>query len=410
MNKIRKFIALSLFVIMLFGVAPINALAADVDITDDFECPNFLAFVRQIVSKPAPARIFRSDVEEIEFFTLFQVSNAAGIEHFTALREIGVWNSPLTSLDLSNNSALMSVDISDSPLTSLNVSRNTELVQLIARNTQLTSLDLSNNNALMVLNVDGSRLTSLDVSNNTALDFLVASNNQLTSLNVSNNPNLGLLAVSGNRMTSPDDVTGWRSLFNEPTYEYGAFVFFPQQGQTGQQQEPTLPNLAAASAWAHDDIARAIELRLVPQNLQSAFTQPITRAEFAALAVALYEAVTGEEIIGRMEFNDTADINVQKMGYLGVVTGVGGGNFAPNQSLTREQAAVMLARLSSAISQPLPQANPTFADNANISAWAFEAVGQMQASGIMGGVGGNNFSPSGAYTREQSIVTILRLI
>jgi len=52
---------------------------------------------------------------------------------------------------------------------------------------------------------------------------------------------------------------------------------------------------------------------------------------------------------------------------------------------------------------------PTFADNEEISSWAFEAVGQMQASGIMGGIGNNMFSPSGEYTREQSVVTIMRL-
>ena len=33
----------------------------------------------------------------------------------------------------------------------------------------------------------------------------------------------------------------------------------------------------------------------------------------------------------------------------------------------------------------------------------------MQASGIMGGVGNNQFNPQGSYTREQSIVTIMRM-
>ena len=65
------------------------------------------------------------------------------------------------------------------------------------------------------------------------------------------------------------------------------------------------------------------------------------------------------------------------MGYLGVVTDVGDGNFAPNQHLTHEQAAVMLARLANVIEQPLPPSAPTFADNNQISSWAIEAVGQM---------------------------------
>ena len=69
----------------------------------------------------------------------------------------------------------------------------------------------------------------------------------------------------------------------------------------------------------------------------------------------------------------------------------------------------MLARLAYAIGQPLPTSAPTFADNNNISSWAIDSVGQIQAAGIMGGVGNNNFAPNGKYTREQSIITMLRL-
>ena len=172
---------------------------------------------------------------------------------------------------------------------------------------------------------------------------------------------------------------------------------------------PTPEGVVGPSSWAVPYVTRAIDLGLVPQNLQSNYTQAITRAEFAALAVYLYETATGSEIMGRTEFNDTTDENVEKMGYLRVVTGVGDGNFAPNQTLTREQAATMLSRLATAIGTALPQAAPDFADNANIASWAFDAVGQMQATGIMGGLPDGRFDPHGAYTREQSIITVLRL-
>jgi|GEM_PF-418207 len=170
------------------------------------------------------------------------------------------------------------------------------------------------------------------------------------------------------------------------------------------------PNLDTASTWAHEGINNAVAFGIVPHSLQNYYTSNATRAEFAALAVALYETVIGMEITGRMDFNDTSDINVRKVGYLGVVEGVGGGNFAPDNTLTREQAAVMLARLANVMGQPIPPSAPTFADNAQISSWAVDAVGQMQAAGIMGGTGNNQFTPRGDYTREQSIVTMLRLL
>jgi S-layer homology domain. len=97
------------------------------------------------------------------------------------------------------------------------------------------------------------------------------------------------------------------------------------------------------------------------------------------------------------------------MATLGAVIGVGEGNFAPDQKLTREQTATMLARLTSAMGKPLTAQAASFADSAAISSWAAEAVGQMQATGIMSGVGDNKFAPADDYTCEQSILTMMRL-
>jgi hypothetical protein len=102
-------------------------------------------------------------------------------------------------------------------------------------------------------------------------------------------------------------------------------------------------------------------------------------------------------------------VNVEKMAAVGVVSGIGDDLFAPNNELTREQAATMLARLSDAIGRPLEKKAASFADNAAISTWAIENVGQVQAANIMGGVGENTFAPKSPYTREQSILTMMRL-
>lgn len=177
----------------------------------------------------------------------------------------------------------------------------------------------------------------------------------------------------------------------------------------GSGTTPTDPGTDAPSSWAAEQVSQAISAGIVPDSLQSQYTQPTTRAQFCALAVELYEAVKGAEITQRTTFTDTTDVNVQKMGALGIVTGVGGGKFNPDGTLTREQAATMLSRLAEAVGKPLPAQAPTFADNASVSSWAFDAVGQMQASGIMGGVGSNTFAPQNSYSREQSIITMLRL-
>ena len=165
----------------------------------------------------------------------------------------------------------------------------------------------------------------------------------------------------------------------------------------------------APSSWAIDQVAEAVRLYLVPYNLQSNYTQTATRKEFCALAVKLYEKVTGEEITERATFSDTTDINVQMMAGIGVINGVGNGKFDPDGTLTREQAATILVRLADAMGKPLPEGTASFADNSSIASWAIDAVGRAKAGGIMDGTGNNTFSPQGAYTREQSILTVMRL-
>jgi len=193
---------------------------------------------------------------------------------------------------------------------------------------------------------------------------------------------LSPIALTASSLTPPADVSKWSPW-------------------TGWEDDP--------STWAIEQVAEAIQEQLVPNILQREYVRPITRAEFATLAVYLYERVKDREITERMDFNDTTNVNVRKMGALGVVTGVGDGHFDPHGRLTREQAAVMLARLAEVMGNPLTESDVAFADNAKISYWAADAVGQVQNAGIMSGTGNNMFSPRGEYTREQSIVTILRL-
>lgn len=200
--------------------------------------------------------------------------------------------------------------------------------------------------------------------------------------------------------------------YTGPGVVYDAATGTIHQEGTAQTPDPEPDPQPAGdqpSSWAAPQVNEAIAAGIVPDALQSGYTRPATRAEFCALAVELYEAVTGTEITQRATFTDTDDLNVQKMAGLGVVNGVGDGTFDPDGTLTREQAATMLVRLAEAMGHPLPEGTASFADHASIASWAVDAVGRAQAAGLMGGVGDNTFSPQGSYTVEQSILTALRL-
>jgi len=164
------------------------------------------------------------------------------------------------------------------------------------------------------------------------------------------------------------------------------------------------------SSWAEEHILVELDRGYVPVTLQYDYTKPITRAEFCALAVNLYEAVMQSDIEGRKEFTDTDDVYVEKAAYIGLVKGVGDNKFDPESQLTREMAAVLLANLADAIGYPLPQHTTTFDDADTASDWAIDAIGSVQIAEIMHGTGDNMFSPKAPFTREQSIITVGRLI
>ena len=162
------------------------------------------------------------------------------------------------------------------------------------------------------------------------------------------------------------------------------------------------------SDWAKTEIDAAVAAGIIPEHFLKNYTMPTTRADYCALATALYEMIKGE-IKELKSFVDTNDINVSKMAAIGVVNGVGNDRFDPDAKLTREQAATVLSRLASTLGKPFASTNPNFGDKAAISAYAIEAVGQVQSAGIMSGVGNNIFSPKTDYTRQQSIITMKRL-
>ncbi len=212
-------------------------------------------------------------------------------------------------------------------------------------------------------------------------------------------------AVGNNSQGTKVESAGMTTALNgENTFHEGILQLDPTKIMPGVES----PVLSTPSSWAKANVDAAIGMGIVPENMQSSYTQPVTRAEYCALATALYESVNGE-ITQRSGFSDTTDINVEKMAALGVANGVGGGRIAPDMQLTREQAATMLARLAEAMGHPIPVQEMTFSDAENVSSWAKAAVGQMQQSGIMSGVGDNRFSPDREYTREQSIITMLRM-
>ncbi len=92
-----------------------------------------------------------------------------------------------------------------------------------------------------------------------------------------------------------------------------------------------------------------------------------------------------------------------------IVEGVTATTFAPDTNINREQMAVIMANYAKKLGYDLPKTLQavTFADNAQISSWAKNAVRTMQQAGILSGKNGNKFDPKGTATRAE-VATVLR--
>ena len=114
-------------------------------------------------------------------------------------------------------------------------------------------------------------------------------------------------------------------------------------------------------------------------------------------------------------FNDTAPTEwyfpaVEWAAGQGLVSGDGGGNFAPNRSITREEMAVLLHRYIVSRGITLPQGETSlFIDQVRISAWAEDSVRAMQAAGIITGFPDGRFAPHDTATRAEVATIFARL-
>ncbi|MDO4301344.1 MAG: S-layer homology domain-containing protein [Clostridia bacterium] len=175
-------------------------------------------------------------------------------------------------------------------------------------------------------------------------------------------------------------------------------------------------NADAISDWAKESVEKAIETNIVPENLKGFYTFDITRGEFCQLAMQTYVAKTGCTIYTDIEnpFDDVNDVYVTNAYNLKIVAGVGNNKFAPNNKITRQEAAVMLNNLAKLMNVEESEKAAKFADESYFADWAKTAVYSVAGmkSGdtyVMAGTGEGKFSPWMNYTREQAIVTMLRL-
>lgn len=116
-----------------------------------------------------------------------------------------------------------------------------------------------------------------------------------------------------------------------------------------------------------------------------------------------FDVVNGVTAIARFPFTDvvagTWYYGAAAYAYNnGLFTGMTPTTFAPNATMTRAMLVSVLWRLAGA---PAPKAPNTFVDVPD-GAWYTDAVTWAAENGVVSGIGGSRFDPSGFVTREQT--------
>lgn len=177
------------------------------------------------------------------------------------------------------------------------------------------------------------------------------------------------------------------------------------------------------SNWAKEEVQGAINLNLVPTNIQNNYQSNISRTDFCDLAIRLIEVYSSNSIDNILKNNNVNEYknpfieknlsnNVIACYELGIVSGDDTNHFRPNDNITRQEAAKILTVLTNIFGELKDKELINFEDQNEIQNWAKSYVDFVVLKGIINGVKNGNkiyFNPKGGYTREQAILTIYRL-
>lgn len=140
--------------------------------------------------------------------------------------------------------------------------------------------------------------------------------------------------------------------------------------------------------------------------------EEMTRVRFCELVYTMLSKVKELPVAKLAEnpFDDVMNPAVNGLAFLGIVSGRGEKTFAPDDKITREEAAVILYRAADYAGAELPEAkaDEEYADMQEAASWAKAPVCSLKVLEIMSG-NGDDFYPKGTYTCEESVFSVMKM-
>ena len=167
------------------------------------------------------------------------------------------------------------------------------------------------------------------------------------------------------------------------------------------------------SEWAEEEIEKAESIGM-SEGMNVIWKDNINRLKFCELAYNMLNKSGFIGTSGRKSavFQDTDNEKIKFLANMGIVSGKEEGIFAPDDLLTREEAAAVICRIvdkTETLNTVGGSADGLYKDDRDISKWAKDAVYKLGNLKIMQGVSDKGFAPKANLTAEQAAATLLRL-
>jgi len=163
-----------------------------------------------------------------------------------------------------------------------------------------------------------------------------------------------------------------------------------------------------ADHWFYGDVKYAHQNGLFAGTSANTFSpnMPMTRGmvvtvlgRLAGIDVADYSGVSFDDVATSQWYAPY----VKWAAEMGIVSGIGNNNYAPDANISRQDLAVILARYADKMGITMSQTlqSVAFADSSDIADYAVDAVATMVRAGIVSGKPGNVFDPAANATRAE---------
>lgn len=160
-----------------------------------------------------------------------------------------------------------------------------------------------------------------------------------------------------------------------------------------------------------DNISKALSLEIT-DDIKDKLNENITRGEFCGYVYNMLNQLKELPVAKLAEnpFNDVMDYKVNGLYIIDVISGKDDRIFAPDDLLTREEAAVILYRAAKYLDVEIPEAKVdiSYADNDKISPWAVSNVYSLKLLNVIEDIDGS-FNPKDTVTYESAVNSIMKL-